>query len=80
MTLAESRFYYEAHLFKDRAGKYHFTFEVPHALGLGVPFRSYSRPADEKAAEAAFDAAMAECRSALNERAIPYRLDPKYVD
>jgi hypothetical protein len=78
-TPAAKRFYYEAHLFEDRAGKYHFTFEVPHALGPGLPFRSYSRPADKNAAEAHFEAAMAECRAALNKHAIPYRLDPKYV-
>jgi hypothetical protein len=80
MLKTENRFYYEAHLFKDRAGKYHFTFEVPDALGPGSPFRSYSRPADEKAAEVAFDTAMVECKTALNRRAIPYTLNPKYVD
>ena len=75
-----TRFYYEAHLFKDREGKYHFTFEVPHALGPGIPFRSYSRPETEAAAEAAFEAAMAACKVALNTRAMPYTLEPKYVD
>ena len=38
-----TRFYYEAHLFKDREGEYHFMFEVPKALGPGLPFRIYSR-------------------------------------
>ena len=69
-----TRFYYEAHLFKDREGKCHFTFEVPHALGPGIPFRSYSKPANEEAADAAFEAAMAACKVALNTRAIPYTL------
>jgi hypothetical protein len=75
-----TRFYYEAHLFKDREGKCHFTFEVPHALGPGLPFRSYARPENEKAADAAFEAGMAACKAALNRRAIPYTIDPKYVD
>jgi hypothetical protein len=45
MTPVATKFYYEAHVFTDRAGKDHFTFQVPHALGPRLAFRSYSRPA-----------------------------------
>ncbi len=79
-TYMAARFYYETHLFTDREGKLHFTFEVPHALGQGTPFTRYSRPEDAEAAYAALDAAIVACEAILNERAVPYTLEPKYVD
>ncbi len=79
-THMAARFYYETHLFTDREGKLHFTFEVPNALGQGRPFTRYSRPETDEAAYAALDAAIVACEAILNERAVPYTLEPKYVD
>jgi hypothetical protein len=75
-----AQFYYEAHLFMDREGTRHFTFEVPHALGQGVPFTRYSKPASDEAAQAALEAAIEDCRRALNTRGVPYTLEPKHVE
>jgi hypothetical protein len=74
-----ARYYYEAHLFEDRGGALHFTFEVPHALGDGIPFTRYSKHANDDAARTALAAALADCKHALNERGIPYSLEPKFV-
>jgi len=75
-----ARFYYEAHLFIDRDGVRHFTFHVPHALGPGTPFTKYSKPESDEAARAALEAAIAGCKLVLNERAVPYTLEPKHVN
>ena len=74
-----ARYYYEAHLFEDCEGALHFTFEVPHALGQGIPFTRYSKHASDEAAWTALAAAIEDCRRALNTRGLPYTLEPKYV-
>ena len=74
-----ARFYYEAHLFEDREGALHFTFQVPHALGQGIPFIRYSKHVNDDAARSALAAAIADCKRELNARGVPYSLEPKYV-
>jgi hypothetical protein len=74
-----ARFYYEAHLFEDREGARHFTFEVPHALGQGISFTRYSKHANDEAARTALAAAIEDCKRQLNMRGVPYTLEPKHV-
>jgi len=75
-----ARFYYEAHLFEDREGALRFTFEVPHALGPGIPFTRYSKHKNDEAARTALAAAVADCKRGLDARGVPYSLEPKYVE
>lgn len=71
----KARFFYKATRHRGSDGVLHFDFEVPHALGPGIPFTRHTDPSSEAASQADLESAIEACRRVLDQLGVPYTLE-----